>query len=436
MRSALENIQIFKERQSRLSELAPGSAIIVASPEEKVRNSSVHYPFRQDSNLYYLTGFEEPESVLVFRPGMTPESVLFVRIKDVDRETWDGFRFGPEAAEEHFAVQKALPISDLEKELPKLLKGVDRLYYRRFKNDVVDKIVDQSLLSLKQSLGRTGYGLLPVFDADELLGEMRVIKSEHELHNLRRAAQISAEAHNETIKYIRPGMNEREVHGFFIYQLMKSGCAREGYNGIFASGANATTLHYVYNDATLKAGDMMLIDAAGEYNYMTADITRTFPIAGEFTDAQAEVYEGVLKIQKYLIESVKPGVPFQSLHEMATHMLTDLALNLGFLTGTRADVIEAGDHKKYYPHGVGHFLGMDVHDSGLYFDKKTNEPRKIQENMVFTIEPGLYIPINDKNAGASYRGIGVRIEDNIRVTKEGHEVLTALAIKEVSDLTR
>ncbi|MEZ0391647.1 MAG: aminopeptidase P family protein [Pseudobdellovibrionaceae bacterium] len=436
MRKPLENVRIFADRRAQIGQKAQGAAFILASHPEYVRNNTVHHPYRQDSNFYYLTGFEEPESIFVFRPGMKPEAVLFVRKKNMERETWDGFRFGPDAAQTEFKMDKTFPIEEFETQIPQLLKGVDKLYYRRFKNSDMDEKVDHALLDLKASQSRTGFGLLPIYDADEFLGEFRLRKGDSDISNLRKACEISADAHTETMKYIKPGMNEKEVHGFFVYQLLKRGAAREGYNGIFASGNNATTLHYVFNDQNLKAGELLLVDAAGEFNYFTSDITRTYPINGRFNEEQAEVYEGVLKIQKDLIDMVKPGLPFQILQDTATSMLTDLILELGLLTGRKEDIIKTLEHKKYYPHGIGHFLGMDVHDNGMYFSKKTNEPVPIEENMVFTIEPGIYIPEYDQTVAEEYRGIGIRIEDNIRVTNNGAEVLTAKAPKEIADLEK
>ncbi len=436
MRKALENMKIFAERRARLAELIPGAALIVASSPETVRNGSVQHPHRQDSNFYYLTGFEEPEAIFVFRPGMTPESVMFVRTKNVERETWDGFRFGPEAAQVEFRMDKTYPIEEFSKVIPQLLKGTERLFYRRFKNQEVDHQIDEALHALKSSQGRTGFGYLPVEDADELLGELRLKKGEADLANMRRACEITAEAHTELMKYIKPGMSEREAHGYFLYQIMKRGANREGYNGIFATGNNATTLHYVFNDQTLKAGDLFLVDAAGEYNYFTSDITRTYPVHGRFNDEQAEVYAGVLKIQKDLIAMIRPGVPFQTLQDVAGEMLADLMLELGLLTGRKEDILKTLEHKKYYPHGIGHWLGMDVHDAGMYVTKKGLEPRQIEENMVFTIEPGLYIPLSDQSVAEEYRGIGIRIEDNIRVTQKGSENMTEKAPKEIEDLEK
>jgi len=328
------------------------------------------------------------------------------------------------------------PVEEFSSRITELLKGTDSLFYRLYKNESMDKQIEQALQDLRLSQGRTGFGLLSVHDADQLLGEFRVIKGAAELENHRRACELTSGAHIETMKFTAPGKTERELHGFFIYQIMKRGAAREGYGSIVASGANACTLHYVFNDQPCKNGDLLLLDGAGEFNYFTSDITRTYPVNGQFSDAQAEVYEGVLKIQKSIIESVRPGLPFMDLHKMAAEQLTELMLELGLFTGRRDDLIEANKHRKYYPHGVGHFLGMDVHDAGLYLNRKTQEPRKIETGMVFTIEPGLYIPAGDADAEAKYRGIGVRIEDNILVTSSGYDNLTKNCPKEIVDLEK
>ena len=436
MRSPLENMRVFADRRQKLSSVMAGSALILAAPEETIRNGSVGHNFRQDSNLYYLTGYEEPGTIFVYRPGMNPETIMFVRKRDLERETWDGFRFGPEEAQKQFRMDKTFPAEEFAKEITGLLKGIDKLYYRFYKNNEMDIKIKEALLNLMASQGRTGFGLLPVYDADELLGELRVIKTDSEIAVHRRACELTAEAHIELMKYVKPGMSEREAHGYFIYQIMKRGAAREGYGSIIAGGANACTLHYIFNDEVMRNNDLLLVDAAGEYNYFTSDITRTYPINGKFTDSQAQVYQGVLNIQKMIIEMVKPGVPFQELHDTGANMLTDLMLELGLLSGRRDDIMKANQHRKYYPHGVGHFLGMDVHDSGLYFNKKSGESRKIEAGMVFTVEPGLYIPANDQAVSAEYRGIGVRIEDNILVTHNGHEVLTSKCPKEIPDLER
>lgn len=435
MRRPTEDIAVFAERRKRVLAKLQGSALVVASNPEYTRNASVGFAYRQDSNFYYLTGFEEPGSVLVLRPGQTPESVMFVRPRNPERETWDGFRFGPEGVEKYFGIHKALPNSDLESELPKLLKPYSEVYFRLNKNSEFDKLFLSSLEKLRLSQGRTGYGLLSIHDADVFLGEFRLIKQIHDLSNLRRACEISAQAHLSAMKFARPGRSEREVQGLLSYEFQKMGAAREGYNFIVASGSSATTLHYNFNDQICRAGDLLLIDAGAEFNYFTGDITRTFPVSGKFTEAQARVYEGVLQVQKNILSLLKPGLFFADLHKMGCELLTDLMLELGLLQGNRQELIEADQHRKYYPHGIGHWLGMDVHDAGLYF--RNGEPRAIEENMCFTIEPGLYIPSDDGNPFAKkYLGIGVRIEDNVRITSDGCEVMTSSAPKEISELEK
>ncbi|MFP5518287.1 MAG: aminopeptidase P family protein [Bdellovibrionia bacterium] len=434
MRKPTENIEIFKNRRLILGDKIKGDALVIASHPELIRNHDVHFPYRQDSNLYYLTGWEEPESILVFRPGLNPETVMFVRKRDRERETWDGFRFGPEGCEENFKVDKAYPIEEFTKIAPKLLADVNSLYYSLFKNPHVDELMKEVLETVKRSRGRTGYGLLSIHDADVLLGEARVIKSEPELANLREACEITAQAHLAAMRFTRPGVTERQVQGVLAHHFFMRGAAREGYNYIVASGNNATTLHYNFNDQTCKDGELLLIDAGAEYNYFTGDITRTFPVNGKFSDAQARVYEAVLQVQKQIIDFIKPGVVFKELHDMGASLLTDAILNLGLLSGRKEDVMAALHHKKYYPHGIGHWLGMDVHDAGLYFQK--GEPRPLEPNMCFTIEPGIYIPADDESVPKEYRGIGVRIEDNIRVTASGTENMTSSVPKEIADIEK
>lgn len=435
MRTPLESPRLFSERRRKIGQKIQGSALIVGAPLERTRNGSVDFPFRQNSDMYYLTGFEEPESILVLRPGLSPETVMFVRKKDATRETWDGFRFGPEATQEKFQIDAVFPIEEFATRIIELLKGVENVYYRYFLNEELDHKIDQALQAFQMANRRSGKGILPVFDAHALIGELRLFKTEAELTNLRRACEITAEAHNEIMRITRPGMNERELHGYFMYQIMKRGAAREGYNGIFAAGANACTLHYVFNDCVLKVNDLLLVDAGAEYNYFTGDITRTFPVTGKFTEAQEEVYSGVLDIQKKIIEGIRPGITFQSLQDQGAEMLTDLMLELGLLTGRRQDVMKTNEHKKYYPHGIGHWLGMDVHDVGAYVDPQ-GQHRVIEPGMVFTIEPGIYIPAGDTQAAEPYRGIGIRIEDNILVTPQGHENLTSKAVKEIADIEK
>ncbi len=434
MRKPTENPEIFKKRRKKVISALKSSALLIAAHPEQIRNDDVHHSYRQDSNMYYLTGFEEPESFLLLRPGKSPESVMFVREKNLERETWDGFRFGPIGTQKEFLIDEVYPIEEFETKTIELLKGFEDLYYRLFKNQEADQKVESVLTKLKRASGRTGYGLVTVKDADTFLGEFRLKKDSDELANQRKASEISAEAHLAAMKFTKPGVNERQVQAVLSYQFHMKGAARVGYPYIIASGANATTLHYNFNDQECKNGDLLLIDAGAEYNYYSGDITRTFPVNGRFSAPQKKVYEGVLKIQKELIQYIKPGIFFKDLHDMGTDRLVDLMLELGLVTGRKEDVIKSNEHKKYYPHGVGHWLGMDVHDSGLYFINSA--PRPIEEGMCFTVEPGLYIPQNDLSAPEELRGIGVRIEDNIVVTKNGCDNLTSGAPKEISEIEK
>lgn len=433
MRKPTENVEIFKRRREKVLAKLGSKALLVTAHPEYIRNDDVHYPYRQDSNLYYLTGFEEPESALLLLPGKKPDAVLFVRRKNPERETWDGFRYGPEAAQKHFQIQEVYPIDEFEDRATELLKGCDGLYHHHRKDSALDAKVMDILEKLRRNYGRSGYGLISLHDVTEFLGEFRVIKEEAELENLRKACEITAQGHLAAMQKIKPGMTERQVQALLSYEFMNRGAAREGYNYIVASGASATTLHYNFNDQVCKDGDFLLIDAGAEYNYYTGDITRTFPVNKRFSKAQLEVYTRVLEVQKKLIDMVKPGVPFKKFHDTASELLTEAMIDLKLLSGRRDELIAANQHRKYYPHGVGHYLGLDVHDSGLYISK-AGEARPIEPGMCFTIEPGLYIPENDLSAPAEFRGIGVRIEDNVLVTSSGCEVMTKSAPKEVRDL--
>lgn len=432
MRHPTYDMNIFRERRQILASRAKGSAIIIPSHPVCIRNHDVPFIYRQDSNFFYLTGFEEPESILVFRPGQTPETVLFVRPKDIERETWDGFRYGPEATEREFKVDKSYLLSDFDKMIVDLLKPVERVYYRWNISSEFDTKMLSILNQVRSSLGRTGRGHLPVFDSWELIGEMRLIKSAYESAALHKAGEISARGHIAAMRFVRPGVTERQVQGVIVGSFFGQGSDREGYNPIVASGANATTLHYHFNDQMCRDGDLLLIDAGAEYEYYTGDITRTFPVNGKFTEPQRRVYDFVLQIQKELIASIKPGLVFKSLQERTVEFLTDAMRDLKLLSGSRQELIDTLAFKKYYPHGVSHWLGMDVHDVGLHV--VNGEPRRFEPGMCFTIEPGLYIPADDMSAPEELRGIGVRIEDDILVTPTGHEVTSSLVPKEIDEL--
>lgn len=434
MRKSTENPEIFKRRRKKIISELKSAALIVSAHPEQIRNDDVHHFYRQDTNFYYLTGFEEPESFLLIRPNQAPETVMFVREKNLERETWDGFRFGPDGTKQEFLIDEVYSIDKFEEKAVELLKGFEELYYRLYKNREADEKIQKILINLKRASGRTGGGLLTIKDADTFLGEFRLKKDEYELQNLKQACQISAQAHVAAMKYTKPGVSERQIQAVIAQKFYSEGAARVGYPYIIASGASATTLHYNFNDQICKNGDLLLIDAGAEFNYFSGDITRTFPVNGKFSEAQKKVYSGVLKIQKEMIAMLKPGLFFRDLHKLAEEKLTDLMFELGLLSGKKEDVIKANEHRKYYPHGIGHWLGMDVHDAGLYFIK--GEPRALEIGMCFTIEPGLYIPMDDKTAPPELRGIGVRIEDNIVITANACDILTSDAPKEIEDIEK
>lgn len=432
MRKPTANIEECVRRREDLRTVVKDSALIIPAHSESVRNHDVHHSYRQDSNLFYLSGFEEPESVLIIRPGMTPESVLFVRKKDVNRETWDGFRYGPEAAKDIFKVDETYEIDEIEEKSADLLKDVSSVYYSMFRNSWFDPSFEKIMLEAKRRSGRSGKGVLSIKDVYPLIGEMRLKKSEYELAMLRSACSASAAAHVEMMCHTKPGISERELHGRFIFEVMKRGCAREGYGSIVATGNNACTLHYVFNDDLLKDGDLLLVDAGGEYNFYSADITRTWPVSGQFSEVQKRLYQKLLTLQKKMIAGVQPGVLWADHQHSCIEGLVEIMQEEKLLKGSRDEIIEKNEFRKYYPHGLGHYLGMDVHDAGAY--ELSGQSRSFEAGMVLTIEPGIYIPHDDDSVPEELRGIGIRIEDNILVTASGQEVLTPDVPKEIADM--
>jgi len=298
----------------------------------------------------------------------------------------------------------------------------------------VDTRVAETLKMTKAKRRRSGRGILPIYDSYQMIGEMRIHKSDYEADTLRKACQISAEAHIEVLKATKPGLNERALQGIFIKEIMARGSSREGYGCIVAGGANATTLHYVFNDQVLKDGELLLIDAGAEFDYYTGDITRTYPINGKFTPVQRRLYQQILEVQKHLCKKVAPGLPLGDMQDAAIDGLIDIMINEKLLKGSRGEIRENGSFKKYYPHGVSHLLGSDVHDAGMV--EVNGQSRVLEPGMSLTVEPGLYIPYDDADAPAELRGIGIRIEDDVLVTVDGREVMTEGAPKEISELER
>jgi Xaa-Pro aminopeptidase len=426
--------EVFQERRQRLARLIQGSALILPAWPEAIRNNDGHFKYRPESNMVYLTGFDEPGSCLIFRPGKDPETVLFVREKDVEMETWNGFRFGPEGAKKVFGVDEAYTIDQIEEKAPQLLSGCEKVYYSLFKNQEFDLVFSRVMEGVRQLNRRASGGLPVIEDAAVLMGEMRIRKTEVEVEALKKACEISAKAHVEVLKAARPGVSERELHGLFLYSVMKQGAFGEAYNGIFATGDNAVTLHYVFNENVLKDGELLLVDAGAEYLYYSGDITRTYPVNGKFTAPQKAIYEEILAVQKKLIEMCRPGVPHSDLQKETVSGLVDILLNHKILKGSKDEVIESLAYRKYYPHGVSHLLGLDTHDAGAMMVRGQSRP--MEAGWALTIEPGLYFPPGDEAVPPAYRGIGIRIEDDILVTQDGPLNMTVLAPKEVNELER
>lgn len=440
---------VFAERRAAyMKALGPRAVALCHSPPEALRNGDAHYRFRQSSDLHYLTGFSEPESTLVLRPG-APEGqrvTLFVRPRDPEREVWDGRRAGVDGACREFGADQAFPVAELERRLPELLGNADELHYSLGTDAEFDGLILRMLAGLRQTERR---GLRPprrVVDPREILHEMRLIKSGDEVDILRRAAAITAEAHTAAMRAAAAGVAEYELEALIDYTFRRAGGSGPGYTTIVGSGANATVLHYIENDARLGPNDLVLVDAGCELELYTADVTRTFPVSGRFSPAQRRVYEVVLDAQERAIAMVRPGVTLEDLHKACVERLCEGMIALGLLEGPAAERIEDGSYRRFYMHRTSHWLGLDVHDVGAYTDEQ-GRPRPLAPGMVITIEPGLYVAAlgqedgergaaGDAVAARQLAGIGVRIEDDILVTEDGCEVLTRAVPKTVDEVER
>jgi Xaa-Pro aminopeptidase len=424
----------FAARRARYFEAMGKGAALLPSAPVAIRNNDVEHDYRQDSDFYYLTGFDEPESVLLLTTEHKDHrSVVFVRKRDKARETWDGPRAGVEGAQALLGVDAAFPIEELEQRLPEYLSDVRRLHYRLGANAGFDQVVLRGIDAVRRK-ARTGV-LAPseIVDLARDLHEMRLYKSDVELETMRRASAISREAHARAMHVARPGCYEYEVEAEILRVFRARGAERPAYGSIVGSGPNATILHHRRNDRQMQEGDLVLIDAGAEYGYYASDVTRTFPVSGRFSEPQRAIYGLVLDAQLAAIEAVRPGVAYMEVHDRAVQVLTDGLVRLGLIEGPTSEAIEQGRYKPYYMHRTSHWLGMDVHDVGAYFEEK--KPRALAAGMVLTVEPGLYIskdaPVPDK-----WRGIGVRIEDDIAVTVTGYRNLTADIPKGVDELER
>lgn len=462
--------EVYAERRRRLMEkIGPEAIALFASQPERPRNGDTYYRFRQQSDVYYLTGFDEPQTTLLLRPGAKPIApppppvadaspgsatpapatpataaatpapgamadgrfVLFVRPRDPQTEVWDGRRAGVEGARDTYRAEAAYPSAELRDRLTALLTNCEELHYAVGNDPQLDALVMESIAKLRRSERRNQRPPRAIVDPLAAIHELRLHKEPEELAILRRASAITSEAHVAAMRAGRPGTYEHELEALVDYTFRRRGGNGPGYNTIVGAGRNATILHYIENKDVIRPGDLVLIDAGCELAHYTADITRTFPASGRFTAAQRDVYQIVLEVQRQAIAMVRPGVTLDDIHHHCVRALTDGMISLGLLAGDRDERVADGSYRKFYMHGTSHWLGLDVHDAGAYI--RGGAPRPLAPGMVITIEPGLYIGEGSEIAEA-LRGIGVRIEDDILVTDTGHEILTAACPKAIDDI--
>lgn len=421
----------YQQRRSQvMSKIGNGTAIFASAPPS-VMHKDVDYNFRQDSDFYYLTGLNEPDAIAVIAPHHSEHQfILFVRPKDWSKEVWSGLRLGVDAAKEKFGADAVYQISELREKLPQYLEKADQIYYHLGRDERLNKTVISIWQQLLATYPKRGTGPIALADPAPIMYGLRMVKSEAELDLMRKAIAISTEAHNLAREIAAPGRYEYEIQAEMEHLFRLRGGMGAAYPSIVASGANACILHYVENDRQMQQGDLLLIDAGCAYQYYNADITRTFPVGADFTPEQKAIYDLVLEAQLHAISQVKPGNTHKQFHDTAVRVLTSGLVDLGLLVGEIDELIEKETYKTFYMHGTGHWLGLDVHDSGMY---RLGEEvwQTFQPNQVITVEPGIYIGSGTQPAEGQpeidprWRGIGVRIEDDVLVTSSGSEVLTA-----------
>lgn len=425
------DITPFRTRRTRLLDrMGAGVAVIPTAPE-RLRNRDTSYPYRADSYFHYLSGFPEPEAVLVLIAGDTPRSLLFCRERDVDKEIWDGYRYGPEGACEAFGFDEAHPIKELDAKLVELLADQPALWFSLGHDAAWDARIAATLNAVRAQSRNGKRAPAEIRDVRAVLDEMRLVKDGHEIALLRRAASIAAGAHIRAMGAAAPGRFEYELEAELLHEFRRHGCQYPAYTPIVASGANACVLHYVENAKAIGDGELILIDAGGELDGYASDITRTFPANGRFSGPQADIYDLVLDAQSAAIASIKPGATFMAPHEAAIKVLAQGMIDLKLLEGSLDGVIETETYKRFYMHRTGHWMGMDVHDAGEY--RAGEEWRALVPGMVLTVEPGCYVRPSD-DVPAAFWNIGVRIEDDVLVTAAACEILTHEAPKKIADI--
>ncbi len=422
--AAPPSAELLHERRERLlAALGEGVAVIGAAPE-LLRSRDTEITYRPDSNLFYLTGLREPEAIAVLTPHDEEHRfTLFVRERDPEREAWSGTRLGTSGARERVGATAAYPIDELGERLPDLLRPADAVHFP-FGHARLESTIPGLVARARAGMARSGRGPVAIADLEHLLEPMRLIKDADEIARMRVAAEIAVEGHRALMAAARAGIGEWELQSQLEAAFRRLGAGGPAFPSIVGSGAGATILHYVANDRRAGAGELVLVDAGAEWGMYCSDITRTFPISGRFSPAQRELYDIVLAAQRAAIEAVRPGAPFTAVHEAALGEMVPGLMGLGLLRGESAEqIIEAGDHRRFFLHQTSHWLGLDVHDIGNY--RRDGEPVALSPGMVLTVEPGLYIPADAEDVPERYRGIGIRIEDDVLVTEEGREVLTA-----------
>jgi Xaa-Pro aminopeptidase len=412
--------------------MAPDSVAIIPSAPEATRSNDTHYRYRQDSDFYYLTGFDEPEAIAVVAPAHPEHKfTLFVRPRDPEHETWEGRRAGVEGARARYAAEAAFPVAEFREKISELINGARNVYYRLGVRPELDEALVKQINEMRT---RSRLYVAPdsITDPGAILGEMRLVKSDEEIELMQRAADIAAEAHVEAMKNVRPGMMEYEIEALIEYHFRKSGAFAPAYGSIVGGGANATILHYKTNEDELRDGDLLLVDAGAEFRGYASDITRTYPVNGRFTEPQREIYDAVLAAQTQCIEMVEPGVTMDELNNHAIRVLTERMVSLGLLSGEVEKLIEEKTYRRFFMHGIGHFLGLDVHDAGRYHLEGKSRP--LPPGVVITVEPGIYVAEDSENIPDKYRRIGVRIEDDVLITADGRRVLTSKVPKRIEEI--
>lgn len=414
----------FSERRDLLADkVLEDSAIIVSAASVKSRISDTEYSYRQDSNFYYLSGYEEPESLILIRPNQDKERfIIFCRDRDPLREQWDGFRTGQEGVIQDYGADAAYSINSIDEIMPKLLEGAKNIYFSMSAPCGVDAKISSWVEDIRKNTRSGAEPPQNLLSLDSILHEMRLIKESDEMDLMKKAANITTEAHIRAMQSVRPGMYEYQLEAEYLYAFNKNGARSPAYNSIVGGGNNSCILHYVENNAELKDGDLVLVDAGCEYQYYASDVTRTFPVNGKFSPEQREIYSIVLEAHKQSMEQAKPGNKWNLMHEKSVEVIVEGLLSIGLLQGSRDEIIDKGEYSKFYMHRIGHWLGMDVHDVGSY--KQDGDWRPLEEGMVMTVEPGIYILDSMEGVDDKWKGIGVRIEDDIAITESGFEILT------------